>query len=487
MNAEMLDIVRIAWLVAAILLVAGLRAMSSPRRARRGSRLAAAGMVVAVGATLLHPAVAPRIGWVLIALVAGGAAGALAVRGATSVRLPRLVALLNALGGGAATCIGIAALLDRSGVARGGAAGGERALDAATGLEALAVAPAPVLGAVAVAAMLPGAVACAGSALCFVRLGANESAGSGFAHRQTAYLAIVSLVLLSGLVLGASATPHPAMLALYVALALAFGALMCLPIAHADLPVLVSMFNAATGLSVALDGVATDVPVMIVAGMLVCAAGTLLTRLMAHARNRRLGDIMYPGLGMESVSPDPAAPRDRVNRIDATEAAISLAWAERVLVVPGYGLALAQAQHKLRELMQLLDGRGVRTEIVMHPVAGRMPGHMNVVLAEAGVPYERLLELDEANAAMESVDVALVVGADDIVNPLAREQRENALRGLVIVDVDRARRAIVLKRGERAGHSGLDNPLLYASDTRVMLGDARDSLQELIHEIKALD
>ena len=261
---------------------------------------------------------------------------------------------------------------------------------------------------------------------------------------------------------------------------------MCLPIARTDLPVLVSMFNAATGLSVALDGVAFGVPVMIVAGMLVCAAGVLLTRLMAHGRNRRLSDIMYPGLGVETAGDGPPS-RERVNRIDATEAAISLAWAERVLIVPGYGLAVAQAQHKLRELMQLLDERGVRADIVLHPVAGRLPGHMNVLLAEAGVPYERLLDLEDANEAMESVSVALVVGADDIVNPLAREERENALRGLAIVDVDRAGRAIVLKRGEQPGHSGLDNPLLYAPDTRVMLGDALDSLQELIREVKALD
>ena len=467
-------IVRIAWLVAAALLVAGLRGMSSPRRALAGSRLAAAGMLLAVGATFALPQVGRQVAPVLAAIALGGAAGAFAVRDTTAVLIPRMIALLNAFGGGAAACVGIASLL----------------VDTRIGVPdaiAMAAPTSRLHEATAVAAMLPGAVACGGSLLCFVRLGRDDDVLGGFAHRQTAYLSIGASVLLLALVLGASATAHPIVLVLFVALALAFGALMCLPIERTDLPVLVSMFNAATGLSVALDGIAFGVPVMIVAGMLVCAAGTLLTRLMAHGRNRRLGDIMYPGLGAEGAETGAREPRERVNRIDATEAAISLAWAGRVLVVPGYGLAVAQAQHKLRELMQLLDERGVTVDIALHPVAGRMPGHMNVVLAEAGVPYERLMDLEDANEAMDSVDVALVIGADDIVNPLAREERENALRGLVIVDVDRAARAIVLKRGEQTGHSGLDNPLLYAPDTRVMLGDALASLQELILEVKALD
>ena len=463
--------VGVAWLVAAALLVAGLRGMGSPRRALVGSRLAAGGMLVAVGATLGLPDVAPRIVPVLVAAALGGAVGAFAVRAATPALAPRAVALLNVFGGGAATCVGVASLL-ATGRVDASLAGGSMRLHAVA----------------AVAATLAAAIACAGSLVCHARMGREGGAvPDGFANRQTAYLAIGALVLLLGLVLAVSATAHPFVLVLFVALALAFGALMCVPIRATDLPVLVSMFNAATGLSVALDGIVLGVPVMIVAGMLVCAVGTLLTRLMAHGRNRRLGDIMYPGLGIETSGSGAAGPRERVNRIDPMEAAISLAWAGRVLVVPGYGLAVAQAQHKLRELMQLLDERGVRVDIALHPVAGRMPGHMNVVLAEAGVPYERLLDLEDANAAMGEIDVALVIGAEDIVNPLAREERENALRGLAIVDVDRAGRAIVLKRGERAGHSGLDNPLLYAPDTRVMLGDALDSLQALILEVKALD
>ena len=471
----------IAWLVAAGLLVAGLRAMGSPRRARGGSRLAALGLLLAVGATFGLPGVGEDVVAVIAAMALGGAAGAFAVRATETVRTVRAIALLNACGGGAAACVGVASLL-------AGARVGAPLADGTLGALA-ATAPASRLhAAIAVAATLPGAIACAGSLSCWVRLGRDDDTVSpGFANRQTAYLSIGALVLLLGLVLGASTAAHPLVLVLFVSLSLAFGALMCLPIATADLPVLVSMFNAATGLAVALDGIAFGVPVMIVAGMLVCAAGVLLTRLMAHGRNRRLGDIMYPGLGVESPDDARRGAAPRANRIDATEAAISLAWAERVLVVPGYGLALAQAHHKLRELMQLLDERGVRVDIVLHPVAGRMPGHMNVLLAEAGVPYERLVDLEDANAAMDSVDVALVIGADDVVNPLARAERENALRGLVIVDVDRAPLAIVLKRGEQPGHSGLENPLLVAAGTRVMPGDALDSLQDLILEVKALE
>ena len=470
----------VAWLVAAGLLVAGLRGMGSPRRARAGSRLAALGLLLATGATFGLPGVGEDVVAVLVAMALGGVAGAFAVRATETVRTPRLIALLNAFGGGAAACVGVAILL-------AGSRAGAPLADGVLGAAVAAPGSRPH-AALAVAAILPGAVACAGSLSCYVRLGRDGDAVSpGFANRQTAYLSIGALVLLLGLVLGASAAAHPLVLVLFVALSLAFGALMCLPIAAADLPVLVSMFNAATGLSVALDGIALGVPIMIVSGMLVCAAGTLLTRLMAHGRNRRLGDIMYPGLGVETSEDGARAPHERANRIDATEAAISLAWAERVLVVPGYGLALAQAQHKLRELMQLLDERGVRADIVLHPVAGRMPGHMNVLLAEAGVPYDRLMDLEDANEAMPDVDVALVIGADDIVNPLAREERENALRGLAIVDADRAPLAIVLKRGEQPGHSGLDNPLFFAPGTRVMLGDALGSLQELILEVKALD
>jgi len=262
---------------------------------------------------------------------------------------------------------------------------------------------------------------------------------------------------------------------------------MTLPTAAADMPVLVSLYNALTGLAVAFDGFVIDNPAMIVAGTLVFAAGSLLTRLMARAVNRRLSEIMYSGFGIASQNVLASGRKDHVNTIDARDAAIDMAYARRVEIVPGYGMATAQAQHKLRELTQLLDERGVDTGFAIHPVAGRMPGHMNVLLAEAGVPYEKIQDLDTINAEFSQVDVVLVVGANDIVNPAARDDIDSPLAGMPVLEVDKARRVIVLKRGDGTGYAGVENPLLFSPVTRVLFGNARDSVQDLIMSIKTLD
>jgi H+-translocating NAD(P) transhydrogenase subunit beta len=260
-----------------------------------------------------------------------------------------------------------------------------------------------------------------------------------------------------------------------------------LPTSASDMPVLISLYNAVTGFAVALDGFVLENPAMMVAGTIVFAAGSLLTRLMARAVNRRLSDIMYSGFGITGTGQAKSADRYRVNTIDARDAAGDIAYANRVVIVPGYGMATAQAQHKLRELTQLLEERGVRTEFLIHPVAGRMPGHMNVLLAEAGVPYEKIQDLNDMNVEFSEIDVVMVVGANDIVNPAALDDPESPLFGMPILEVNRAKRVIVLKRGDGTGYAGVENGLWFAPVTRVLFGDARDSVQDLIMAIKGLD
>ena len=453
---------QLAWFFATFMLVIGLRGLSAPTKARRGIWCAGAGMLVAVVSMFFHPDLTSNHGLILLAIALGGGISLIQGRRVDMVQVPQMIALYNGLGGAAAAGIAMLVLLHAS--------------QFSTAIKSLAV-----LGG------LIGCVSFAGSTFAFLRLRGYFSRREGFAKRQVAYLANGALVLLLGLILATSATAHPVLLILFVALGLSFGLMMTLPTAAADMPVLVSMYNALTGLSVALDGVVLDNPTMIVAGTVVFAAGSLLTRLMARSVNRRLSEIMYSGFGMISGEVDDDQDRDHVNTIDARDAAVDMAFARRVEIIPGYGMATAQAQHKLRELTQLLDERGVETGFAIHPVAGRMPGHMNVLLAEAGVPYEKIHELSDVNAEFSEVDVALVVGANDIVNPAAKTDPASPLYGMPVLEVDKAKRVIVLKRGDGTGFAGVENPLLFAPVTRVLFGDARNTVQELILSIKSFE
>ncbi len=454
--------VQLAWFVATVLFITALRQLSSPVKARKGIWVAGAGMVLALGSMLFHPELTANHGLILIAVISGALLSIVHARRVDMTRMPQMIALYNGLGGLAAAGVATLVLLH---VSRYGAAP-----------KALAT-----LGA------LIGCVAFAGSIFAFLRLNGFFNSEQGFAKRQVAYLANGALVMLLGLILATSSTAHPVLLLVFVALAMSFGVLMTLPTSAADMPVLISFYNALTGLAVAFDGFVIDNPAMVVAGTIVFAAGSLLTRLMARAVNRRLSEIMYSGFGMSTDEDGAQARKDHVNTIDSRDAAVDMAYARRVVIVPGYGMATAQAQHKLRELTQLLDERGVETSFAIHPVAGRMPGHMNVLLAEAGVPYEKIQDLSQINAEFSEVDVAMVVGANDIVNPAALVDSESPLFGMPILEVDNAKRVIVLKRGDGTGYAGVENPLLFAPVTRVLFGDARESVQDLIMSIKSLD
>lgn len=453
---------QLAWFVATVSFVVGLRRLSSPPKARTGIWIAGFGMVLAIVSMFFHPELRDNLPLIIVAMTLGGGLALLHAKRVDMTRIPQMIALYNALGGVAAAGIAMLVLLHVSEYG-------------------------PAVKSLAVLGGLIGCIAFAGSFFAFLRLRGHFSRRDGFAKRQVAYLANGALVLLLGLILATSATAHPVLLLLFVALAITFGLLMTLPTSAADMPVLISLYNALTGLAVAFDGYVLENPAMMVAGTIVFAAGSLLTRLMARAVNRRLSEIMYSGFGLADGEQARTEDRDHVNTIDARDAAVDMAYAGRVIIVPGYGMATAQAQHKLRELTQLLDERGVETGFAIHPVAGRMPGHMNVLLAEAGVPYEKIHDLSDINTEFSQVDVVLVVGANDIVNPAARDNPESPLFGMPVLDVDRSRRVIVLKRGDGTGYAGVENALLFAPVTRVLFGDARDSVQDLIMAIKGLD
>lgn len=478
MTIDPAALIGIVWLVAAGFLVIGLRRMAALRTALRGVRSVAIGMGLAVAGALAFIVGGLNVVLAFCAMAAGTVVAMGLTGRASASDSFRLIAMVNAFGGAAAALLASAHLItDRSAEGDGAFGGVGTAL-----LANVSVAPA-----VSVVALLCGAVVCGGSLVAWRRLTVGNAARKSFASHQTAYLVNGAFMLLLALLLGASSSPHPILLSLFALAALGFGISMSLPIATSDMPVLISLFNALAGFAVGLDGLVSDQPTMVVAGAMVFAAGSLLTRLTARSMNRRLSDIMYSGFGIERDERSGGTDPDQMNPIDASEAAVSLGYANQVVIVPGYGMAVSQSQHKLRELTQLLSERQVTTRFAIHPVAGRLPGHMNILLAEAGVPYEQIVDASEINAEFDSVDVALVIGADDIVNPIARGSEGGELEGLTIVAADQAKRVIVLRRGDGIGHSGLDNPLMIAPNTRVMFGDARESLEALIAEVKTLD
>jgi NAD(P) transhydrogenase subunit beta len=291
---------------------------------------------------------------------------------------------------------------------------------------------------------------------------------------------VLGTALVSGMLHG---VPY---VALFFALALLFGVLMTLPIGGADMPVVISLYNAFTGLAVAFEGFVMQNAAMIIAGTVVGSAGTLLTQLMARAMNRSLGNVLFSGFGDTGAAATGSAVIGSMKPIEATDVGVMMAFAQKVIVVPGYGMAVAQAQHKVWELCQLLIERGVTVKFAIHPVAGRMPGHMNVLLAEAGVPYDLIADLDEINAEFETADVALIIGANDVVNPVARTDKSSPIYGMPILNADKAKNVVVIKRGQGAGFSGIENALFYLDNTRMLYGDGQAAAAQLIHAVKAL-
>jgi NAD(P) transhydrogenase subunit beta len=448
--------------------ILALRFLSSPRHARLGNQIGAVGMLWAVVVTLLKDDVVT--GWWLMAIgiAIGSAIGVVGARRVKMTAMPQMVALFNGVGGGAAALI---SLVEFHGVwANAGDVGVERAVST-------------------ILSALIGSISFAGSMVAFAKL---QELISG---RPITYPGqqFGNAILFAGAVaLGVAATATVSfwLLAAMVLAAALFGVLFVLPIGGADMPVVISLLNAFTGLAAAATGFVLHSNVLIVSGMLVGASGTLLTLLMGRAMNRSIANVLFGAFGKVTAGPAVAAGAGAdgasVRSTTADDVAVMLAYAQRVVVVPGYGLAVAQAQHEVRQLADLLEQKGVDVQYAIHPVAGRMPGHMNVLLAEANVPYDQLKEMDEINADFPQTDVALVVGANDVTNPAARSNPGSPIYGMPILDVDKARQVIVLKRSMRPGFAGIDNDLYADPKTAMLFGDAKDSLAQLIQAVKTV-
>lgn len=457
--------IELAYLVAAVLFILGLKQLSSPRSARRGNFTAAAGMVIALGATvpLLH-FTRTGIAIVAVGILIGAVVGTVGARIVHMTAIPQMVALFNGVGGGAAALVAVAELL-RVGTTH----------------------PPFAIAFPSVFSIVIGSVSFAGSMVAFAKL---QELMTGrpitYPGQQVVNLLIALLIVGFAIAVLAIASVPFSFVALMV-LALVLGVAFVLPIGGADMPVVISLLNACTGLAVAASGFTLHNFALIVAGTLVGASGSLLTKLMSDAMGRSLANVLFGAFGQVQAAATAAAGAQArsVRSASAEDLGTLLAYSQRVIIVPGYGLAVAQAQHAARELADVLEKRGVEVEYAIHPVAGRMPGHMNVLLAEANVPYEQLKEMDQVNDDFKNADVALIVGANDVVNPAARSTPGSPIYGMPILNADQAKNIIFMKRSMRPGFAGIDNELMYGAKTVMFFGDAKDSLTKLVSAVKA--
>ena len=452
-------VIQVSYFIAAILFIFGLKRMSSPVTARDGIVWAGIGMLVATLITFFHPGMHNYM-LMTVAIFVGGVAAFWSGKRVAMTDMPQMIALYNGMGGGAAGAIAAVELLK----------------DDFHSQTFLTLA---VLGA------LIGSVSFSGSLIAFAKLQGWLRRPLRFPGQQIFNIALFLFAAGCGALLVTQGEINGTTILIFFTAALAYGVMMALPIGGADMPVVISLFNALTGLAVAFEGFVLNNAAMIIAGTVVGSAGTLLTQLMARAMNRSIGNVLFSSFGASSDA-EADSVEGSMKPIDATDAGVMMAYAERVIIIPGYGMAVAQAQHKIQELMTLLLARGVDVKFAIHPVAGRMPGHMNVLLAEANVPYERLYDLDEINPAFPQTDVALVIGANDVVNPTARSNPDSPIYGMPILDVDKAKNAIVIKRGQGKGFSGVENALFFGDHTRMLYGDGQAMVGELIEAIKTL-
>jgi NAD(P) transhydrogenase subunit beta len=463
MNATLL--INASYFVTAFLFIMGLKRMSSPRTARSGILWAGAGMVLATLVSFAYPGMS-NYELIIAAIVVGSAIAWWSGRRVAMTDMPQMIALYNGMGGGAAAAIA-AVELYRIAAESGAAQSADKAILS-----------------LAVIGGLIGAVSFSGSLIAFGKLQGLIKRSLRFPGQQVANIVLVLAALGAGGLIVSGTSADATVVTLLFLVALALGVAMTLPIGGADMPVVISLYNALTGLAVAFEGFVLGNAAMIIAGTVVGSAGTLLTQLMAKAMNRSLGNVLFSGFGDSGGAAAAGEVTGSMKPIEAADVGVMMAFAQKVIVVPGYGLAVAQAQHKVWELCQLLINAGVQVRFAIHPVAGRMPGHMNVLLAEAGVPYDLIADLDEINAEFESADVALVIGANDVVNPVARNDKSSPIYGMPILNADKAKNVIVIKRGQGAGFSGIENALFYLDNTRMLYGDGQAAVGQLIHAVK---
>jgi len=454
----------LSYLVATALFVVGLKQMSSPASARRGNQLAAIGMAVAIVATLFEPDL-QNLPLILVGIAVGAVASGWVAQRVQMTQMPQMVAIFNGMGGATAALVSVVEFEHTADIGRG---------------EAVSI----VLGTII------GAISFTGSIVAFAKL---QELISGrpivLPSRQVVNAAFgAAVVVLAVLVvaLGDAGLARGLLVVLFAA-ALALGALLVLPIGGADMPVVIAILNSLTGLAAALTGLVLGNQALVVAGVLVGASGSLLPLLMARAMNRSVSNVLFGAFGAAPAATaggGAAGEALPVREMSVEDAAVPLAYAERVVIVPGYGLAVAQAQHAARELADVLGERGVDVRYAIHPVAGRMPGHMNVLLAEANVPYDDLYEMDDINGDFARTSVALVVGANDVTNPAARSNPDSPIYGMPILNVDQAQQVIVLKRSMKSGFAGIENELFHMENTSMVFGDAKDSLSKLVAAVK---
>jgi NAD(P) transhydrogenase subunit beta len=446
------NLIQFAYVASAGLFIYGLKQLGSPATARRGNKMSAIGMLVAIIAALLDQGIV-EYQWILIGILVGGTIGAAVARMVQMTSMPEMVALFNGFGGMASLLVGWAAL-----------SGDANTFTLVT----------------IILSILIGGITFTGSLIAWGKL--SETIDSGavqFSGQQIVNSLIVLGIVASGTMFCIDPT-NMVWLYAVIALSLAFGIMAVIPIGGADMPVVISLLNSYSGLAACAAGFAINNNILIVAGSLVGASGIILTQIMCKAMNRSLSNVLFSGFGSGKV--ETTAVEGEIKPISAEDAFYVLEAASSVAIVPGYGMAVAQAQHVVKELAELLEANGAEVNFGIHPVAGRMPGHMNVLLAEADVPYDQLLEMDDINPRMETVDVAIVIGANDVVNPAAREIESSPIYGMPVINVDSARTVFVLKRSMASGFAGIENPLFYKDNTRMLFGDAKESISGLVRE-----
>ncbi|MCC6497968.1 MAG: NAD(P)(+) transhydrogenase (Re/Si-specific) subunit beta [Propionibacteriaceae bacterium] len=467
-------VVHAVYFAVAILFILGLKAMSSPVTARKGIMWAGVGMILATLVTFIYPntdgagllffAPGKSINLILTvaAIAIGGGVAWWLGKVVKMTDMPQMVAVYNGMGGGAAALIA--------------------AVEFARG-EHLTV----IVSTLAVLGALIGSVAFSGSIVAFLKLQGimKKTWRLPAQNLVNMILAAVAVALGAAIVLLAGNPAMPVMLVAFFVLSLFFGVVLTSPIGGADMPVVISLLNAFTGLAVGFEGYVLGNPALVIAGIVVGASGTLLTQLMAKAMNRPITNVIFTPITGEAQAGGGEI-EGSMKELGAMDAAAMMRYAEKVVIVPGYGMAVAGAQHKVWELTKLLEEAGVQVKFAIHPVAGRMPGHMNVLLAEAGVPYDMIFDLEEINDEFPTTDVALVIGANDVVNPVARTDKGSPIYGMPILDADRAQSCIVIKRGKGAGYSGIENALFYAENTSMLYGSAQQAVADVITQIKTL-
>ena len=479
------SIIQASYFVVAVIFIIGLKQMSSPVTARRGILWAGAAMVLATLVTFLAPQIidtdqaSTNVALIVLAIALGGGYAWWSGKRVAITDMPQMIAMYNGMGGGAAATIAAVELLKATSEASH--------LNELAGTTTNSTTIADVLGAdVAILGILGaiiGTISFSGSIIAWAKLDGrlHRSKLLPAQHLVNALIAAATLIFAISIYFSSDLTP----IVVFFVLALVLGIFITIPVGGADMPVIISLFNALTGLAVGFEGYVLGNAAMIIAGIVVGSAGSLLTHLMAVAMNRSVSNVFFAGVGTEAVASGDAT-QGEMKEIQAQDAGILMSFASQVVIIPGYGMAVAQAQHKIWELSQLLKDKGVSVKFAIHPVAGRMPGHMNVLLAEAGVPYDMIYDMEDINADFKTTTVALVIGANDVVNPSAKTDTSSPLYGMPILDAIDSDNVIVIKRGRGAGFSGVENPLFFAENTKMLFGDGQKAANDLIQAVKEL-